>query len=193
MNMVNMTTLNADDRRALLREAREALEAAVKGATADSVEAFPDRQAGAFVTLRVDGTLRGCVGQLDAASSLGATVREVAVAAATKDPRFSPVDAAELEAIDVEVSVLGPIELCSGPAAVEIGRHGLVVDDGRRRGLLLPQVAVEWGWDSDTFVANACVKAGLRPDAWKTEARLFTFEADVFSEADAESQDSDNP
>ncbi len=193
MNMVRMMALDADERQALLREAREALEAVVKGVTVDSPAVLPDREAGAFVTLRLDGSLRGCVGQLDAAGPLGATVREVAVAAATKDPRFSPVIAAELEAIDVEVSVLGQIELCPGPAAVEIGRHGLVVDDGRRRGLLLPQVAVEWGWDSHTFVANACVKAGLRPDAWKTEAQLFTFEAEVFSEADAESPGSDSP
>ncbi len=188
-----MKTLDQDERRALLREARQALEAAVTGAAIDSAAQFPERCAGAFVTLREDGALRGCVGQVEAVGPLGATVREVAVAAATKDPRFSPVGADELSAIDVEVSVLGPIQPCADPATVEIGRHGLVVEEGRHRGLLLPQVAVEWGWDSHTFVANACAKAGLRPDAWKRGAQLFTFEAEVFSEDDEESPGSDNP
>ena len=188
-----MTTLNANERQVLLRAARGALEAVVRGDAVDSSAVLADRQAGAFVTLRLDGALRGCVGQVDGAGPLDATVREAAVAAATQDPRFSPVRADELTAITIEVSVLGPTRPCAGPAAVEVGRHGLVVDDGQRRGLLLPQVAVEWGWDSHVFVANACVKAGLRPDAWKRGAQLSTFEAEVFSEGDEASRGCDDP
>ena len=139
-----------------------------------------------FVTLRISDALRGCVGQLEGRGSLVDTVQHVAAAAATEDPRFSPVRADELSEIVIEISVLGPVTPCSGPDAIEIGRHGVVVDAGPRRGLLLPQVAVEWGWDQQTFVAKTCVKAGLRPDAWTRDAALSIFEAEVFSEADAE-------
>ena len=93
----------------------------------------------------------------------------------------------------IEISVLGPLEPCAGPQAIEIGRHGLVIDDGPRRGLLLPQVAVERGWDAHTFVSQTCVKGGLRPDAWTRTAALSMFEADVFSEADAAASGSECP
>ena len=140
---------------------------------------------GAFVTLRAADTLRGCIGQIEPGESLVETVARVAEAAATEDPRFPPVQADELPNLVFEVSVLGPLEPCSGPQALEVGRHGVVVDSGGRRGLLLPQVAVEWGWDSHTFAAKTCEKAGLKPDAWTRDATLFRFEADVFSETDA--------
>jgi len=99
----------------------------------------------------------------------------------------------ELQQFVIEVSVLGPLEPCSGLEAVEIGRHGLVIDDDPRRGLLLPQVAVERSWDPHTFVSKTCAKAGLRPDAWTHTATLSMFEADVFSEVDAAASNSEGP
>ena len=178
--------VSRDQRRLLLRVAREAVVERVVGSEAErATSPTMARASGAFVTLRLDGALRGCVGQVEVTTSLVETVREVAMAAATEDPRFDPVRDDELASVVVEVSVLGPLESCAGPDDVEAGRHGLVVEDGARRGLLLPQVALEFGWDRDVFIANTCAKAGLRPDAWRRGATLFRFEAEVFSEDDA--------
>jgi len=145
--------------------------------------ALPDarlsQQGGAFVTPGMHRPGRD-------PGTLVETVHHVAAAAATQDPRFPPLRTDELGTLVIEISVLGPLEPCEGPHGIEIGRHGLVVEDGPRRGLLLPQVAVEWVWDSQIFASNTCLKAGLRPDAWKAAAKLFMFEADVFSEADEE-------
>jgi uncharacterized protein (TIGR00296 family) len=109
-------------------------------------------------------------------------VARVAISAAREDPRFEPVRPAELDDLDVEVSVLGPLEAIDpGDAgAIEIGRHGLVVEQGPRRGLLLPQVATEWGWGPEEFLSQTCAKAGLPPDAWRRGARVYRFAADVF-------------
>ena len=106
-----------------------------------------------------------------------------AVAACSTDPRFPPVGAAELPAIDIEISLLGPLEPIGGPADIEIGRHGLVVEKGGSRGLLLPQVATEWRWDAEAFLSQTCHKAGLPKDAWKHGAKMWRFEAEVFAEA----------
>ena len=181
-----MTTfLTKGERRILLQVARESATATVTGRDVNLSAMVTDREGGAFVTLRISDSLRGCVGQLEGRGSLVETVQHVAAAAATEDPRFSPVRAEELSQIVIEVSVLGPVTPCSGPDAIEIGRHGVVVDAGIRRGLLLPQVAVEWGWDAQTFVSKTCAKAGLRHDAWTRDAAVSVFEAEVFSEADA--------
>jgi uncharacterized protein (TIGR00296 family) len=104
------------------------------------------------------------------------------VSAASADPRFPAVAASELDELHIELSILGPLERISGVDQVEIGRHGLVVEHGWRRGLLLPQVATDWELDAETFVAQTCHKAGLAPDAWKEEATLWRFEAEVFGE-----------
>lgn len=108
----------------------------------------------------------------------------MAVSAAREDPRFEPLRESELEGLEVEVSVLGPLERIdpADPDAIEIGRHGLVVERGHRRGLLLPQVATEWGWNREKFLAQACVKAGLSPDAWHHGAAVYRFAAIVFGE-----------
>ena len=104
------------------------------------------------------------------------------MSAAISDPRFPPLGPEEWSDVHLELSVLGPIEPVDEIEQVEIGRHGLVVEFGRRRGLLLPQVAVEWGWNVQQFAAQTCAKAGLPKDAWQKGARLFKFEAEVFSE-----------
>lgn len=139
--------------------------------------------AAAFVTLHAHHQLRGCIGCVEPRQwSLAETVVRMAVAASRDDPRFGRVREEELRDITIEVSVLGPLVPVERLEEVEIGRDGLVVEDDGRRGLLLPQVATEWRWDRETFVSQACRKAGLPPDAWRAGARLYRFEALVFGE-----------
>jgi len=135
----------------------------------------------AFVTLTKNGRLRGCIGYTEAVAPLYKVVQECAVAAATEDPRFPPVSSNELASLRVEISVLTPLVPVL-PEEVEVGRHGLMVAQGRMRGLLLPQVAVESGWDRETFLDQTCVKAGLSPSAWRHGATLRAFTAEVFGE-----------
>jgi hypothetical protein len=112
---------------------------------------------------------------------LAQTVTETAVAAAFEDPRFPPLDPGELKDIQVEISVLTPLQRIRNPEEVRVGVHGIVVKKGGRSGLLLPQVATEQGWDRSTFLENCCLKAGLPRDAWKDgETEIYVFSADVF-------------
>jgi len=175
---------DANDREALLKLAREAIETYVSGARAQSsiTETLAARRGGVFVTVYCRGDLRGCIGQIVADEPLVAAVQHCARSAASADPRFSPITAAELDQVDVELSLLGPLEPIDGPSQIEIGRHGLVVERGGRRGLLLPQVATEWEWNAETFLARTCQKAGLPLDAWKAGAAIWRFEAEVFGE-----------
>lgn len=143
------------------------------------------RVSGAFVTLRLAGELRGCIGHIEGDRSLAESVARCAAAAATEDPRFAPLDARDLTQIHLEISVLGPLERFTDPREIELGRHGIVIESGLARGLLLPQVAIEWQWDSITFVSQTCVKAGLPPDAWRRGATLYRFAAEVFGEPPA--------
>ncbi len=175
------TMLAPQARARLLRIARAALGGA-PGPDAGPPADDPAAAGGAFVTLRLDGRLRGCVGRVGSERPLDETVRDVARAAAAEDPRFPALRPAELARLVVEVSVLGALEPCPGPDALIVGRHGVLVEQGPRRGLLLPQVAAEQGWDASTLVAQTCVKAGLEPDAWRRGAALFRFEAEVFAE-----------
>jgi AmmeMemoRadiSam system protein A len=138
---------------------------------------------GAFVTLHENGALRGCIGMVMAVQPLDETVREMARAAAVEDSRFEPVTEAELEKLQLEISVLSPMFEIA-PEDVVVGRHGLMVSYGGRRGLLLPQVAPEWGWDRETLLAQTCHKAGLPPEQWKHGATLEAFTAEVFGEAE---------
>ncbi len=175
--------LSEADRAALLRLARETIAAHLTGGAppARPTLADPHAHAGAFVTLTVRGDLRGCIGYPGATTPLDDVVAQCAIAAATEDPRFPPVDAGELSHLEVEISVLTPIEPVADVSEIEVGRDGLVAQDGFRRGLLLPQVATEHHWDRETFLAHTCLKAGLRPDAWRTGAKMFRFRAEVFS------------
>lgn len=172
------------DRQLLLQIARGALIAQVTGTTgpAPGSSEVLTRRSGAFVTLYRLGKLRGCIGHVEADEGLGRVVARCAVAASSTDPRFPPVVAAELPEITIELSILGPIEPVSSPDEIEIGTHGLVVEMGWSRGLLLPQVAIEWTWDREVFLAETCRKAGLPFDAWKKGAKILRFEAEVFGE-----------
>ena len=134
---------------------------------------------GAFVTLKINDRLRGCIGRLVGGGPLYMTVVRMAQAAAFEDHRFPPLSLDELGRVDIEISVMGPITPCPDPEAIEIGRHGLIVSKHGRQGLLLPQVPVEWGWDRLTFLDQLCAKAGLKPGEWKEGAELFWFEAAV--------------
>lgn len=135
---------------------------------------------GAFVTLKRHGKLRGCIGRLISEDPLYLTVGEMAEAAAFHDSRFPPVTMEELASLEMEVSVMGPITRCEDPSRIVLGTHGLIIRRGEKQGLLLPQVPVEWEWDRETFLTQACVKAGLPPDAWHDpDTEIFWFEAYV--------------
>ncbi len=181
---------SAEEQAVLLRVAREAIASHFRRAR-PSLPAATGALAeprGAFVTLRrrQDGELRGCIGNLASERPLLETVRRMAVAAATEDPRFPPLGPGELDGVTIEISALGPL-LPIRPDEVEVGRHGLLVSDGRRRGVLLPQVPLEHGWDRETFLAHTCWKAGLPEDAWRRpDVEILAFSACVFAETEAQ-------
>jgi AmmeMemoRadiSam system protein A len=179
-------SLSADERTSLLDLARRAIEARVRG------EARPREvptgllaeRRGAFVTLRgrTTGALRGCIGYPEPTLPLAEAVVRGAEAAATADSRFEPVGPAELAAIRIEISVLTPLARVR-PEDVRVGVDGLVVQKAGRRGLLLPQVAPEWGWDRETFLSETCRKAGLPRDSWNDPVtEVFAFQAWVMAE-----------
>ncbi|PIE17021.1 MAG: AMMECR1 domain-containing protein [Proteobacteria bacterium] len=169
----------------MLSLAREAISdklARGSAPVADVADAALRTPRGAFVSLHIDGALRGCIGTLYADKPLHETVSEMAAKAATADPRFAPLSPRELRSADIEISVLTPFTPIA-PEDVEVGRHGLYIARGRRRGVLLPQVPVQFGWDRETFLAQVCRKAGLDADAWgAADTILMAFEAQVFSD-----------
>ena len=176
--------LTPHDRQRLLRRARRAVAARLDDRRLEPL-ASPGalgEPAAAFVTLRLDGRLRGCIGSIEGDEPLHEAVARCAGDAATRDPRFPPLPPADLSAVRIEISVLSPFRRAADPAEVVAGRHGVMVEQGRHRALLLPQVADEQGWDSETFLSQACVKAGLAADAWLRGAAVHTFEAQVFGE-----------
>lgn len=193
-----MAGLDDAARKSLLQRARAAIARAIgAGVTpvpgpipnpqslipGDSQSLIPsDLRAGAFVTLRIKGALRGCIGYPESELPLVEVIERCAVSAAISDPRFPAVSVAEWGDVDLELSVLGPIEPVKEIAEVIVGQHGLIIEFGRRRGLLLPQVAIEWKWNAVEFASQTCVKAGLPKDAWQKGAKLFKFEAEVFGE-----------
>jgi len=171
----------------LLAIARRALHAAVirktflAEALADGT--FP-RSGGAFVTLHRRGRLRGCVGQFAMDLPLAQIVAYCATAAACDDPRFRAVEPREFDEIEIEISVVSDaIKL--QPDRIEIGRHGLIVTNGVRRGVLLPHVAVRYKWTTTRFLQETCAKAGLDRNAWALpNTRIEAFTAEVFSESE---------
>jgi AmmeMemoRadiSam system protein A len=177
--------LTPEDERLCLRLAREALEHYFKSGEKlrSPVKSGPLKEKrGAFVTLTVEGELRGCIGYPLPVKPLDETVIEMALAAATQDPRFEPLEADELKRIKIEISVLGLPETVSDPGQVRVGCHGIIVTKGSRKGLLLPQVPLEYGWDRETYLCHGCLKAGLPAEEWKRGVKLEVFTAQVFSE-----------
>jgi len=183
-----MSPLTDDERQFLLRWARRSLEAAVCGNARGEEKPLPtavpgrlDVPAGAFVSLHKKGQLRGCIGYVHATCSLCRTVMDAAAAAASRDPRFPPVQPAELPDLDLEISVLSPFRAVR-PEEIQVGTHGLLITQDHHQGLLLPQVASEHQWDRGKFLEETCRKAGLAPDAWRRDATIEAFTADVFGE-----------
>ncbi|MGE0433703.1 MAG: AmmeMemoRadiSam system protein A [Planctomycetota bacterium] len=180
-------TIPDSDRRLLLGLARQAVAATTGAATlpARPVAAsnVVDEARGAFVTLHKLGRLRGCVGLIEPVKPLWLSVRDAATSAASRDPRFGPVTADELTDLVIDISALTPMRKIDSVDEIVVGVHGLYVDDGRRSGLLLPQVPGEWGWDRDAFVHHTLRKAGLPATALESpRTQLYTFMAEVFAE-----------
>ena len=177
-----------EERRALIAIARASIRSAITHTTGPPADAgLPGLQqpAGAFVTVRVGGHLRGCVGYVRADRPLCDVIGEVAGTAATGDHRFRPVGASELRDTTIEISVLSPLMPVEGPGHVTVGTHGVVIERGDHRGLLLPQVATEYGWDREQFLSAVSQKAGLPADAWQeSESQLFVFTAEILLEGD---------
>jgi len=179
--------LSEETRRDLLQLARGSLEAHFRGQPAprlasDRAEAFGEPR-GLFVTLRRGGQLRGCIGTLSPEGDLTRVVAEFARRAAFEDPRFPPLEPEELPDCQIEISVLTAPQPLEDLAEIVIGRDGLIVEGRGRRGLLLPQVATEWGFSPTRFLQETCRKAGLPPDAWRRpEVRFWKFQAEVFEE-----------
>ncbi|MCL1834328.1 MAG: AmmeMemoRadiSam system protein A [Leptospirales bacterium] len=142
-----------------------------------------NEKCGAFVTLHINGNLRGCIGYIEGIKTIPETVKDMALSSAFRDPRFSSLTREEYRDIDIEISILSPIEKVNDINDIVVGRDGIIITKGYSRGLLLPQVAVEQRWDRDTFLTHACYKAGLPGDSWKkNDVIIEKFSAQVFSE-----------
>jgi AmmeMemoRadiSam system protein A len=186
--------LNEQEKIELLDMARKTLEVYLQDRRFASLEPASERlreRGGAFVTLEIGGALRGCIGHLVPDRPLFLTVQEMAIQAATGDPRFAPVGPEELVGLEIEISVLSGFRRIQDVSEIRVGEHGLIVGEGgegrggRRRGLLLPQVATREGWDVPKFLSATCRKAGLPTDAWRRGGLFIeVFTAEVFSEKD---------
>ncbi|MGA7877630.1 MAG: AmmeMemoRadiSam system protein A, partial [Desulfoferrobacter sp.] len=176
--------LSTEDKALLHRIAKESIEAHCAGKEPPTFEVSSARlkeSRGAFVTLHKNGELRGCIGHIIGDRSLAETVAEMAVAAAFQDPRFPPVTADELPDLDIEISAMTPLRRITDVEEIQVGRDGIIVQQDGHSGLLLPQVATQYGWDRETFLDYTCRKANLPPDAWKDKnTTIYIFSADVF-------------
>ena len=181
--------LSRDEKLTLLAAARRTIEGYLASGQRPALEATTERlreEAGAFVTLHQGENLRGCIGSFTGEGPLLQTVQQMAVAAATRDPRFPSVTADEVPALTLEISVLSPLRVGTADE-VEVGLHGIFITRGYHRGVLLPQVATEHGWDRETFLDHTCLKAGLPPGTWKDhETTIELFTAEVFGEEGTE-------
>ncbi|MGE4497527.1 MAG: AmmeMemoRadiSam system protein A [Deferribacterales bacterium] len=177
--------ISSDSKRFLLETARKAVKSSLEKSPL-IIPPAPEGlgfKSGCFVTLHVNGRLRGCIGNFRNDVNIVKNVADMAVQAAFQDPRFPSVSEGELDSLEFEISVLSPMIPISSVEEAEVGRDGLYVVKGFNRGVLLPQVAEEYGWDKYEFISHTCAKAGLSFDAWKTEKiELYRFEAVVFSE-----------
>jgi AmmeMemoRadiSam system protein B/AmmeMemoRadiSam system protein A len=178
--------LTDNDKELLIDIAKKSIEAKLLGMDVPDFESKSEilkKNMGAFVTLKKHGQLRGCIGYIEAIKPLGTTVEEMAQAAAFRDPRFPPVKKGELKDLSIEISALTPLRRIEDVSEIEVGKHGIYIVKGFRKGLLLPQVATEYNWDRLTFLEQTCYKAGLPSGAWKDEeTNIYIFSAEVFSE-----------
>ena len=179
--------LNEHERGELLAYARARIEARLQGLSEPGFRpsgAAQEEPCGAFVTLRLRKRLRGCIGNLASSRPLWQTVGDMAEEAAFGDPRFEPLREDEWSEVKLELSVLSPLRRVDDPEEVRVGEHGVVMSQGGKRGVLLPQVPTEYGWDRETFLKHTCLKAGLAPDAWRSGAAIEVFTSLIIEEAE---------
>jgi len=180
-------TLSDKEKDILLKTARERIRTDIEGRKPVYPEATPplNEICGAFVTLHKQGMLRGCIGNIVGRHPLIETIIDMAHASAFEDPRFPPLKNEELDLVEIEISVLSPLRRIKDVEEIETGKHGIYMQRGLSGGVLLPQVAIEQGWDRLTFLQHTCRKAGLPPDAWKDpDTRIEIFSAVIFRETD---------
>lgn len=178
-------TLTREEKKFLLDMARSRIDLVMReqqvGFLAPPPPGILHEKLGAFVTLKLHGTLRGCLGKLASNDPLYITVGDMAEDSAFHDSRFPPLTISEFAKIEMEISILGPITPCHDPSQIVTGKHGLIIRRSSHHGLLLPQVALEWEWSRETFLAQTCRKAGLPLDAWHDpDTEIYWFEAYVF-------------
>ena len=180
--------LTNDEKKQLLELARTTLEAEFGPGAPPPCEVAEGplcEHRGAFVTLTMDGQLRGCIGHVSGIEPLWRSVVDNARGAAFRDPRFPALQPEELETVAIEISALSPLEIVEGPDEITVGSHGLLLERGLSRGLLLPQVAARYGWDAVTLLDQTCRKAGMEPDCWRAaDTTIYRFTVDCFSEED---------
>ncbi len=187
--------LTQEEKKQLLAIARRTISRYVSGAEPPKVRITSPGlglKRGAFVTLHKQGMLRGCIGNFRSDLPLAENVQNMAIAAATQDPRFPPVSPFELDDIDIEISVLSPLRPIKDINEIQVGTHGIYIVSPRGSGVLLPQVATEYGWDRLTFLDQTCLKAGLEPGCWqRPDVEVLVFSADVFGEKELGRADED--
>jgi len=177
--------LDKNQQKFLLGLARQTIEHYLKSGKTLEVkidDEYLKEKRGAFVTLKVNDQLRGCIGYPLPYKPLSETIVDVAISAATQDYRFSPLTYEELQEAKIEISVLSLPELIKDVKQIEVGRHGIIITKGPNKGLLLPQVPLEYDWDLETYLRHGCLKAGLDENEWKKGVQIEVFEAQVFSE-----------
>lgn len=180
-------SLNKNEKQFLLQLARKSIYSYLKNekrAIEDYYSKNLETPSGAFVTLHLKGALRGCIGYVKPHKPLQDAIVDLAISAAFSDPRFPALSEQEYPDVELEISVLTPLEQIFGLAEIDIGRDGLLIKNGFNEGLLLPQVATEYNWDAQTFMEQTCHKAGLASDAWQQdETDIFSFSAIIFDES----------
>lgn len=177
--------LSETQKKRLLEIARQSIENYItKGEKTKFSEADVEliKKKGAFVTIKKGGDLRGCIGHIVADSPLYQTIADMAVEAAFGDPRFPSLLQKELKEVEIEISALSEVEKTEDVGKIEVGKHGILIRKGINSGLLLPQVATEYGWNREEFLEHTCLKAGLPKDAWRGRADIYIFSAEVFGE-----------